>query len=80
MEEGKCLSEARASEPAEHSLDAIMGVVAFLFVSSPLGWEPDVMEPQGARQDSEEQEQGYKHWHNDVLYCCIPNVLLAHSE
>lgn len=36
------------------------------------------MEPQGARDDSE--EQGYKHWHNDVLHGCIPGVLLAHNE
>ena len=57
-----------------------MVVFPFLFVHSPLGWEPDVMEPQGAHNEYEDQEQGYKDWHNDVLSCCIPDVLLAHSE
>ena len=54
--------------------------VSFLFVSSPLRWEPDVMEPQGAHKDHEEQEQGDERWHNGILYCCIPDVLPAHFE
>jgi hypothetical protein len=65
---------------AKPSLDAIMVVVPFLFVRSSLWWEPDVMEPKGAHKDHKNQEQGYKDWHNDVLCCCIPDVLLAHSE
>ena len=57
-----------------------MVLVAFHFVRSSLGWKPDVMEPQGAHKDNKEQEQGYERWHNDALYCGIPDVLLAHSE
>jgi hypothetical protein len=38
------------------------------------------MVPQGADKKYEDQKQGEKDWHNVVLYCSIPDVLLAHYE
>jgi len=48
----------------------------FLFVPTPLGWEPDVMEPQGAHIEHEKHRHGYERWHNVILSCDLPDVLL----
>ena len=57
-----------------------MIVVRFLVLHSPLGWEPYIMEPQGANKEHAEQYQVDEEWHNTILCCCILDVLLAHSE
>ena len=49
-------------------------------IRSPFRWKPDVMIAQGTYKEHKDQKQGEKDWHNDVLSCCIPDVLLAHNE
>jgi hypothetical protein len=56
-------------------------VIAPVMVMGPPFWrEPDIVEPEGANQEREEQEQGDKHWHESILCGSLPDVALARSE
>jgi len=62
------------------SLDSIAVIAPVVVVGSPFRWEPDVMEPESADKEQKEQEQRDEDRHCSILYCWLPDVLLARCE
>ena len=59
---------------------SIMVIAPVVVICMSFWWEPDIVEPEGANEEHEEQEQGDKHRHDSILCGSLPDVALARRE